>query len=118
MTGNGPPSSGIDPAMTCNYCKKPGHVKDDCRKLKRKEEQKRNEAQTTKKENPKCPPCDKTNNLAEECWKGAGAHLKPENLKLEDTKHDEASTSRGDTSNTHPTSLYKKPKKLELQRLQ
>ena len=31
-------SSGIDTNTTCNYCKKPGHVKDDCRKLKRKEE--------------------------------------------------------------------------------
>ena len=24
-------SSGIDPNVTCNYCKKPGHVKNDCR---------------------------------------------------------------------------------------
>ena len=37
--GTGLLSSGIDPNITCNYCKKPGHVKDDCRKLKRKEEQ-------------------------------------------------------------------------------
>ena len=36
--GTGLLSSGIDPNITCNYCKKPGHVKDDCRKLKRKEE--------------------------------------------------------------------------------
>ena len=35
--GTGPLSSGIDPTITCNYCKKPGHVKADCRKLKRKE---------------------------------------------------------------------------------
>ena len=34
--GTGLLSSGIDPNITCNYCKKPGHVKDDCRKLKRK----------------------------------------------------------------------------------
>ena len=38
--GQGLLSSGIDPGITSNYCKKPGHVKDDCRKLKRKEEQK------------------------------------------------------------------------------
>ena len=35
--GTGLLSSRIDPNITCNYCKKHGHVKDDCRKLKRKE---------------------------------------------------------------------------------
>ena len=34
--GTRPLSSGIDSNATCNCCKKPGHVKDDCRKLKRK----------------------------------------------------------------------------------
>ena len=38
--GTGLLSSGIDPNVTCSYCKKPGHVKDDCRNFKRKEEQK------------------------------------------------------------------------------
>ena len=47
--GTGLLSSGIDPNITCNYCKKPGHVKDDCRTLKRKEEQRRNDKQDTKK---------------------------------------------------------------------
>ena len=89
--GTGLLSSGIDPNITCNYCKKPGHVKEDCRKLKRKEELRRNEGQDTKKEYPKCPTCGKTNHPAERCWKGAGAHLKPKNLKLEDAKQDEAS---------------------------
>ena len=74
-------SSGIDPNITCNYCKKPGHVKDDCRKLKRKEEQRRNDGQDTKKQYPKSPTCDKRNHPAERCWKGAGAHVKPKNLK-------------------------------------
>ena len=45
-------SSGIDLNITCNYCKKPGHVKDECRKLKRKEEQRRNDGQDTKKNIP------------------------------------------------------------------
>ena len=40
--GTGLLSSGIDPNITCNYCKKPGYVKEDCRKLKRKEEQRCN----------------------------------------------------------------------------
>ena len=108
--GTGLLSSGIDPNITCNYCKKPGHVKDDCRKLKRKEEQKRNEVQDTKKEYPKCPTCDKINHPAERCWKGAGAHLKPKNLKLEDAKQDDASTSPHDANNKQPTSILKNSK--------
>ena len=47
--GTGLLSSGIDPGITCNYCKKPGHTKDECSKLKRKEEQKRNDGQGAKK---------------------------------------------------------------------
>ena len=47
--GTGLLFSGIDSNVTCNYCKRPGHVKDDCRKLKRKEEQRRNDGQDTKK---------------------------------------------------------------------
>ena len=47
--GTGLLSSGIDPNVTCNYCKKPGHVKVDCRKLKRKEEQRRNDGKDSKK---------------------------------------------------------------------
>ena len=108
--GTGLLSSGIDPKVTCNYCKKPGHVKDECRKLKRKEEQRRNDGQDTKKEYPKCPTCDKTNHPAERCWKGAGAHLKPKNLKLEDTTAAHTSTSKDDAKNTQPTSILKNPK--------
>ena len=26
---------------------------------------------------PECPKCSKTNRTAENCWKGAGAHLRP-----------------------------------------
>ena len=108
--GTGLLSSGIDPNITCNYCKKPGHVKDDCRKLKRKEEQRRNDGQDVKKEYPKCPTCDKTNHRAERCWKGAGAHLKPKNFKLEDTTAADTSTSKEDAKNTQPTSILKNPK--------
>ena len=116
--GTGLLSSGIDPNVTCNYCKKPGHVEDDCRKLKRKEEQRRNDGQDTKKEYPKCPTCDKTNHPAERCWKGAGAHLKPKNLKMEDAKQDNTSPSQSETNNKQTTSILKKPKKLDLPRLQ
>ena len=108
--GTGLLSSGIDPNVTCNYCKKPGHVKDECRKLKRKEEQRRNDGQDTKKEYPKCPICDRTNHPAERCWKGAGAHLKPKNLKLEDTKQDNASPNQSDPNNKQTTPILKNPK--------
>ena len=109
--GTGLLSSGIDPNITCNYCKKPGHVKDDYRKLKRKEEQRRNEGQDTKKEYPKCPTCDKTNHLAERCWKGAGAHLKLKNLKLDNSKPGETTMSQDDSNNNKPTtSFLKNPK--------
>ena len=108
--GTGILSSGIDANITCNYCKKPGHVKDECQKLKRKEEQRRNDGQDTKKEYPKCPTCDKTNHPAERCWKGAGAHLKPKNLKIEDAKPDSASPSQSETNNKQTTSILKNPK--------
>ena len=108
--GTGLLSSGIDPNITCNYCKKPGHVKDECRKLRRKEEQRRNDGQDTKKEYPKCPTCDKTNHPAERCWKGAGAHLKPKNFKLEDTTVADKSTSQEDVKNKQTTSILKNPK--------
>ena len=108
--GTGLLSSGIDPNITCNYCKKPGHVKDDCRKLKRKEEQRRNDGQDTKKEYPKCPTCGKTNHPAERCWKGAGAHLRPKNLKLEDAKQDEASPGQNETKDKQSTSILKNSK--------
>ena len=116
--GTGLLSSAIDAGTTCNYCKKPGHRKDGCRNLKRKEEQKRNDGQNTKKEYPKCPTCDKTNHPAERCWKGAGAHLKPKNLKLEDSRTDEASTSKNDAQNKTNNFYSEKPKKLDLPRLQ
>ena len=108
--GTGLLSSGIDPNVTCNYCKKPGHVKDDCRILKRKEEQRRNTGQDNKKEYPKCPTCDKTNHPAERCWKGAGAHLKPKNLKLEDAEQDDAPTNSHYTNNKQPPSILKNSK--------
>ena len=108
--GTGLLSSGIDPNITCNYCKKPGHVKDDCRKLKRKEEQKRNGGQDTRKEYPKCPTCDKTNHPAERCWRGAGAHLKPKNLKLDNSKTEETPMSQDDSNNKPTTSILKNSK--------
>ena len=109
--GTGLISSGIDPRATCSYCKKPGQAKDDCRKLKRKEEQKRNEGQSTKKEYPECPTCDKTNHPPERCCKGAGAQLKPKNLKLDKTKSEETTMSQDHPNKTPTTSFPKNTKK-------
>ena len=66
--------------LLATTAKKPGHVKDDCRKLKRKEEQRRNDGQDTKKEYPKCPTCDKTNHPAERCWKALEPTSSPKTL--------------------------------------
>ena len=108
--GTGLLSSGIDPRTTCNYCKKPGHVKDDCRKLKRKEKQKCNEDQYTKKEYRKCPTCDKTNHPAERCWEGAGANIKPKNLKLDNSKSEETTMNQDGSIKKPTTSIIKNPK--------
>ena len=78
--GTGFLSSGIDPNITCNYCKKPGDVKDDCRKLKKKEEQRRNDGQDTKKEYPKCPTCDKTNHRPNDVGKALEPMSSPKTL--------------------------------------
>ena len=58
-----------------------------------------------KKEYPNCPTCEKTNHPAELCWKGVVAHLKTKNLRLEDSKTDEASTRHSDANNKQTTSL-------------
>ena len=93
-----------------DYCKKPGHTKNEWRKPKRKEEQKHNDDQNSKKEDPKCPTCDKINHPAERCWKGAGAQIKPKNLKPEDSKTNDASISHNDANNKQTTSILKDPK--------
>ena len=104
-------SSGIDPLITCSNCKKPGHTKSQCReKLKRKEEQKRNDGQNTKKSIQSARLVKKLNHPEERCWKGAGTHLKPKNLKLEHSKSNEASTSYNNTNNKQTISIPKNPK--------
>ena len=118
--GTGLLSSGIDPNATCKSCKKPGHVNDDCRMLKRKEQAnvKSNDGQSTKKKYPNCPTCDKMNNQVERRWQGTAAHLKPKNSILENFKTDDASTSQGDTNTKTKYSIPKNPKKIDLPRLQ
>ena len=38
------------------------------------------------------------------CWKGAGAHLKPENFKIDNPKAEETTMSRDDSTNETTTS--------------
>ena len=106
--GTGLLSSGIDPNI--GYDLQLLQKTRPCRKLTRKEEQRRNEGQDTKKGYPNCPTCGKTNHPAERCWKGAGAHLKPKNLKLEDAKQDEASPGQIETKDKQSTSILKNSK--------
>ena len=87
---------------------------DDCRKLIRKEEQKGNEGQSTKKEYPKFPTCDKTNHTAERCWKGTGADLKPKILKLYNPKSEETTMSEDDSTNKPTISILKNQKKTRI----
>ena len=103
-------SSGIDPGITCNYCKKPSHIKDECRNSKRKEEQKRNDGQNTKKEYPKCPTFENTKHPAERCWKGAGAHFKHKILKLDYSKPEEATKSQDNSDKKTTTSILENSK--------
>ena len=104
--GNGLLPLGINPGTNCNYCKKLGHIRDDCRKLKRKEGSKRKDGQSSKNEYPKCPTCDNTNHPGERCWKGSGAHLKPKNnLKLENSKSYQPTTKQNDVNNKPFTSI-------------
>ena len=59
-----------------------------------------------------------TTHPAERCWRGAGAHLKPKNLKLEATDTNDTSTSQSDANTKPTTSIMKNPKKLDSPQLQ
>ena len=73
--------------------------------------------QSAKKEYPNCPTCDTTNHPAERCWNGAGAPLKPKNLKLGTFKSEDTTMGQDDSNNKPTTSILKNPKKLDLPRL-
>ena len=102
-------SQGMETNLECHYCKKPGHLIKDCRKLKKKEEMKAQGGQTTSSQGkyPPCPTCKKTNHPEERCWKGAGAHLRPK--PKQETQSDNSDTSDEQTSSkTHkPQSILK-----------
>ena len=84
----------------------------------KKEKFKRKDYQSTKKDYPKCPICDKTNHPAWRCWKGAGAQLKSKILKVEDTDTNDTSTTHCEPAAKQTTSILKNKKKLDLPRRQ
>ena len=96
-------SQGMETNLECHYCKKPGHLIKDCRKLKKKEELKAQGGQTTSSQGkyPPCPTCKKTNHPEERCWKGAGAHLRPK--PKQETQSDNSDTSDEMTSTQKQT---------------
>ena len=76
----------------CYYCKKPGHHKSQCRKLKRDQKAEKTaksdknektsqpEQKSKPKEKPKFPPCEtckKTNHSTDKCYFGANAANRP-----------------------------------------
>ena len=76
----------------CYYCKKPGHHKSQCRKMKRDqkaaketdtgkdEKTAQTEQKVQPKQKPKFPPCEtckKTNHTTEKCYFGANAANRP-----------------------------------------
>ena len=77
---------------TCYYCKKPGHRKSQCRKLKRDQNTNKEASEKPKgpsnsdqkvkpKEKPKYPPCEtckRTNHSTDKCYYGANAANKPQ----------------------------------------
>ena len=105
---------------TCYYCKKPGHHKSQCRKMKRdqktanetggKPESPANSDQKQKqKEKPKYPPCEtckKTNHTTDKCYFGANAANKPQ---PRNKKNDaQASTNRNNQNNPNSNNLDEK----------
>ena len=106
--GNGLLSSSIDPGTTCNYCKKPGHTKYECPKLKRKEEAKRNDGwivdQKRKSIMPhlwQIQPPGRT--MLEKRRRPTQAQLKDE------TATDKKPTSQSDANTEPTTSIFKNP---------
>ena len=75
--------------VTCNFCKKPGHVNRDCRKRMRKEQEQRNDPPnqnikpSTSKSFPPCPHCQRTNHPPGKCWSGPNAANRPKPFKQE-----------------------------------
>ena len=101
-------SQGMETNLECHYCKKPGHLIKDCRKLKKKEEMKAQGGQATSSQSkyPPCQTCKKTNHSTERCWKGAGAHLRPK--PKADVQSDQSDTSDEAT----PVSKPHKPQSI------
>ena len=111
--------------VTCHYCKKPGHVIQDCRKRMRKEQKERNgpsnqkKKPSTSKSFAPCPHCQRTNHPPEKCWSGPNAANRPKQFKHEypeDNRNDRQ--DQGNSTHSAPSSILKNPLNLKKPRLQ
>ena len=100
--------------VVCHYCKKPGHVIRDCRKMMRKEQDQRNDPSTqkmkpsTSKSYAPCPHCQRTNHPPEQCWSGPNAANRPKRFKQEypaDNRND--GQNQGNLTHSGPSSILK-----------
>ena len=86
----------LDPAIKkkrCNYCKKGGHIRDDCYKLRKKRERKQS---FDTPQRPKCDYCNKTGHTAEKCYHNPNRENKPKEPKLDkqdNTKQNQAANN-------------------------
>ena len=55
---------------------------------------------------PECPTCKKTNHPAERCWKGAGAHSRPERTRSEDKADETSGDEKSSKKSTNPLKLH------------
>ena len=100
--------------VTCQYCKKPGHVFRDCRKRMRKEQEQRNDPPnqnikpSTSKSFPPCPPCQRKNHPPKRCWSGPNAANRPKRFKQEyhpENRND--GQKQGNLTHSGPSSIPK-----------
>ena len=92
--GNGLLSSGIDPRITGNYCKEPGHTKDECQNLERNRNLNATTASLPKKSAQSARLVTKRTKRPNGVGKRPEFTSSLKNLKLEDTTTDDTSTSQ------------------------
>ena len=111
-------STGIDTNKNnhCSYCKAEDHFWKNCPKLKKKKEMDaKNGKKSQRPTYPECPTCSQTNHPTEKCWRGAGAHLRPERTRQDtnnaETSGDEVTSTKNDKTTTSSSgqSTSKKP---------
>ena len=100
--------------IVCGYCKKPGHVLEECCKRNRKQQERQLEKQTTKRPNaktyPPCPYCQIANHTTDLCWNGPNAANRPKRYKTGNLKYStDDSHEPGTSTQNVPTSILRNP---------